>query len=132
MEHINSVHVSIKSVDVAIIGHSALPNIVLKGSLKNVSKGNVILTIATLDHPQFGNIGQLVVEDNRPVMQGTMAIEIARFDVLLGLLSGPSPRPASVMLALHEHMKISSDGYLIPDNNSTYAIADASWNIPVQ
>lgn len=115
-----------------IIGHDAHPNIVLKGSLKNVAKGNVILTIGTLDYPQIGNIGQLIVEDNRPVMQANIALGPIQFDALLGLLSGVAPRPASVMFALQDQLKISSDGFLIPDGTSTYTIADISWNIPIQ
>ena len=132
MEHIDTLHVSIQSVDITIVGHTSDPVIVLNGSLKNLARGNVILTVNSMACSKVGRIGELFVEENRPVMQAAVSVSVSHFEALLTLLRGASPRPATAILALQDQLRASSEGYLLPDDQSNYEILDISWNIPIK
>ena len=132
LEHIDTLHVSIQSVDITVVGHTADPAIVLNGSLKNLARGNVILTVNSMAWRQVGSVGELFIEESRPVMQATVSVSASQFEVLLTQLRGASPRPATAILALQRPLRASSEGYLLPDGQNNYGILDISWNIPIQ
>lgn len=132
LDTISVVQVSVQSVEVTLIGHDAAPQIVVNGTLKNVARGHMVLTVHVTDCAHVGGIGELEIEETRPVMKATVAIGQRQFDALVDLLRGAPPRPASVLLALQEGLPISSQGHFSPDYRRVWAIADVSWSIPIQ
>ena len=132
VEHIDVVHVTVQSAEITLIGHDTDPNLVVNGTLKNVERGHVVLTLQPAQCRAVGIIGTLEIEENRPVMQASVTVGRSQFDTLISLLSGTPPRPASVLLALRERLILTEDGYLQPDTLRHCSIVDISWSIPVQ
>lgn len=132
MEHIDVVHVTVQSAEITLIGHDTDPHLVVNGTLKNVARGHVVLTLQPAQCRAVGIIGTLEIEENRPVMQANVTVGRSQFDTLISLLSGTPPRPASVLLALRERILLTEDGYLQPDTLRHCSIVDISWSIPVQ
>ncbi|WP_085308514.1 hypothetical protein [Planktotalea arctica] len=127
----NIVQVSVQSAEIAIIGHNTKPDLVVNGTLKNLARGNMNLTIRAGEHVHVGGIGTLEIEEHRPVMQANAAVAPHQFDHLLLLLRGSLPRPASVILALQEKILISPEGVILLEERRKFNISDLSWNIPI-
>ena len=125
-------HISVQSVEVILVGHDPAPQIVVNGTLKNVARGHVVLTLEGVTHAQVGGIGVLEIEENRPVMLARVSVVPQQFATLMDLLGGVPPRPASALLALQDALVVSPEGFLVLDHRRHLTITDMSWSIPIQ
>ena len=130
-EEINIVQVSVQSAEVALIGCNSVPSLVINGSLMNIARGNIILTLRAIACDHVGAIGLLEIEQNRPMMQAQASVSQDQFTMVLNCLKDHPPRPATLIIALQESLTISGKGYLASTGQNPRMISDLSWSIPI-
>jgi hypothetical protein len=130
-EKINIVQVSVQSAEVALVGCNSVPSLVINGSLMNIARGNMILTLRAIACDHVGAIGLIEIEQNRPVMQAQASVSQNQFTLLLDCLKHHPPRPVTLIIALQESLMISGKGYLASEGQNSRMISDLSWRIPI-
>jgi hypothetical protein len=130
-ETINIIQVSVQSAEVALVGKDAVPDLVINCSLMNIARGNMVLTLKSIDFDKVGAIGVLEIEKNRPVMLARASVSVAQFNLVLNCLQHIPRRPVTLILALQDSLTLTSDGYLDADGQDRRMISDLSWNIPI-
>jgi hypothetical protein len=130
-EEINIVQVSVQSAEVALIGCNSVPSLVINGSLMNIARGNMILTLRAIACEHVGAIGLIEIEQNRPMMQAQASVSQDQFTMVLNCLMYHPPRPATLIIALQESLTISEKGYLTSKGQNPRMISDLSWSIPI-
>jgi hypothetical protein len=131
MDSIKAIQMSVQSAEVILAGKSLDPEILVNGTLMNVARGHIVLRIRNTECDHVGGIGELEIEASRPVMQAFIKVGHSKFERILNLLHGVLPRPASAVLALHEPLFVSSEGYLSLDDRRQFIISEISWSIPI-
>lgn len=114
-----------------MLGHEAEPEIVVNATLMNVARGHMVLRLRNIGCDNVGGVGELDIEEARPVMQAKISLGQKQFDSLLRLLSLAPPRPASAVLMLKDTLSVSSEGYLSLDDRRQFIVGNISWNIPI-
>ena len=130
-ETISTIQVSVQSAEVTLVGKNAVPNLVIHGSLMNIARGNMVLTLKTGDYETVGAIGVVEIEKSRPVMKAQASLALKQFDLIFNFLQNRPPRPVTLILALQNSLEITSDGYLVANSQDGSLISDLSWIIPV-
>lgn len=130
-ENINVIHVSVLSAEVALVGHDAVPDLIINGSLMNIARGNMVLTLKSICFDKVGAIGVLEIEKNRPVMSARASVSQTQFNLVLNCLQHNPPRPVTLILALQDCLSLTPDGYLLPHGQGRIMITDLSWSIPI-
>ena len=130
-ETISTIQVSVQSAEVTLVGKNAVPNLVIHGSLMNIARGNMVLTLKSGDYKIVGAIGAVEIEKSRPVMKAQASLALKQFDLIFKFLQNRPPRPVTLILALQNSLEITSDGYLVANSQDGSLISDLSWIIPV-
>lgn len=130
-ETINVIQVSVQSAEVALVGKDAVPDLVINCSLMNIARGNMVLTLKSIDFDKVGAIGVVEIEKNRPVMLARASVSVAQFNLVLNCLQHIPPRPVTLILALQDSLTLTPDGYLDADGQDRRMISNLSWNIPI-
>jgi hypothetical protein len=130
-EKINVVQVSVQSAEVSLIGCNSVPSLVINGSLMNIARGNMILTLRAIACDHVGAIGSIEIEQNRPMMQAQASVSQDQFTTVLNCLKHHPPRPVTLIIALQESLTISEKGYLASKGQNSRMISDLSWSIPI-
>jgi len=130
-EAINVIQVAVQSAEVALVGRYAVPDIVINCSLMNIARGNMVLTLKSIDVHQVGAIGVVEIEKNRPVMRARASVSEAQLNLVLNCLQHNPPRPVTLILALQDSLKLTPAGYLDADGQDRCMISDLSWSIPI-
>jgi len=130
-EKINVIQVSVQSAEVALVGKDAVPDLVINCSLMNIARGNMVLTLKSIDFDKVGAIGVVEIEKNRPVMLARASVSVAQFNLVLNCLQHIPPRPVTLILALQDSLTLTPDGYLDADGQDRRMISDISWSIPI-
>lgn len=131
MEKISAVQLSVQSAEAVMVGHDKKPRLLVNGTLINLARGHIVLNVRTFDCDRVGSIGELDIDDTRPVMHAQLHVSRCQFSSLLQLLLGMPPRPPSAVIALKQELFTSPEGYLILDGRQRCLIADVSWSIPI-
>jgi hypothetical protein len=130
-ETINVIQVSVQSAEVTLVGKDAVPDLVINCSLMNIARGNMVLTLKSIDFDKVGAIGVVEIEKNRPVMLARASVSVAQFNLVLNCLQHIPPRPVTLILALQDSLTLTPDGYLDADGQDRRMISDISWSIPI-
>jgi len=130
-EKINVIQVSVQSAEVALVGHEAVPDLVINCSLMNIARGNMVLTLKSIEVDQVGAIGVVEIEKNRPVMLARASVSVAQFNLVLNCLQHQPPRPVTLIMALQDSLTLTTGGYLDVDSQDRCMISDLSWSIPI-
>ena len=130
-ETISTIQVSVQSAEVTLVGKNAVPNLVIHGSLMNIARGNMVLTLKSGNYETVGAIGVVEIEKSRPVMKAQASLALKQFDLIFNFLQNRPPRPVTLILALQNSLEITSDGYLVANSQDGSLISDLSWIIPV-
>lgn len=131
LEKIRTIQLSVQSAEAVMVGHDKKPQLVLNGTLMNLARGHIVLNVQTFEFEHVGGIGELEIDDTRPVMQAHLRVSYCQFSSLLRLLPSAPPRPPSAVIALNEELSTSAEGYLVLDGRRRYVITDVSWSIPI-
>ena len=130
-ETINVIQVSVQSAEVALVGHNAVPDLVINGSFMNIARGNMVLTLKSFDFDKVGAIGVVEIEKHRPVMLARASVSVAQFNMVLSCLQHVPPRPVTLIIALQDSLTLTRDGYLDAHGQGRRMITDLSWSIPI-
>lgn len=131
MEKITTVQLSVQSAEAIMVGHDKKPQLLVNGTLMNLARGHIVLNVKTREISHVGGIGELDIDDTRPVMQAHLHVSYSQFSSLLKLLRSDPPRPPSAVIALKDELLTSPEGYLVLEGRRRCMIADVSWSIPI-
>lgn len=131
LEHINTLHMFINSVELRLIGAQPRPELEVSCELSNIARGTCVLTLVPVDIVNPHYIGQIEVPISRPVMRGQLSIGSLAFDDLCNQLRHKTERPASVVVALQEKIAVSSHGDLWISETTMLTVRDISWIFPL-
>ena len=77
-------------------------------------------------------VGELVIEIDRPVMQGVITIPQPLYDALLNCLYSAPPRPISLSLTIATRLAVSLEGDLRINDKTSVSILDLAVNLPLK
>ena len=77
-------------------------------------------------------VGELVIEIDRPVMQGVITIPQPLYDALLNCLYSAPPRPISLSLTIATRLAVSLEGDLRINDKTSVNVLDLAVNLPLK
>ncbi len=127
-----SIRMAIQSAELSLIGLKARPQLQIACSLVNIARGHCTAIISPLPQDSISASGRLHISVDRPVMQLDVGLARPAFDRLSTALTQALPRPASLIVTLHETLMVNISGDLRIEKPLECDIADLSWVFPIQ
>lgn len=127
-----SVRMSVQTAEFSLVGIKARPQLHITCSLVNIARGHCAANISPLPADSISASGQLRIPIERPVMQLDVGLARPAFDRLTQALTHHLPRPASLIVTLHEPLMVNISGDLLIDQPIDCTVADLSWVFPIQ
>ena len=109
-----------------------MPELHLSCSLVSIARGQCQLTLSGIDRDGDTEIGNLLIEVNRPIMRGAARIPTALFASIRERLAATPPRPISLTLQLDAQLAVSIEGDLRIDEEKTICIRDMAVTLPLK
>ena len=135
----------VMSVQTAELRHAGIaekPSLNLSCSLVNIARGQCMLEIfASASGPAASGptapahgepLGNLVIEIDRPVMRGAIAIPQQLYDSVLACLASAPPRPVSLNLTIGTKLAVSLEGDLRINDVTEVSVIDLSATLPLK
>ena len=108
------------------------PTLNLSCSLVNIARGQCMLEINAGETTAGADIGQLVIEIERPVIRGHATIPQLLYDAVLSRLANAPPRQISLSLSIASKLAVSLEGDLRIDDETTVKITDIGVTLPLK
>ena len=108
------------------------PTLNLSCSLVNIARGQCMLEISAGGITDGADIGQLVIEIDRPVIRGHATIPRPLYDAVLSRLANAPPRQISLSLSIASKLAVSLEGDLRIDDETTVKITDIAVTLPLK
>ena len=138
----------VMSVQTAELRHAGIaekPSLNLSCSLVNIARGQCMLEIfASASGPAASGptapahgepgepLGNLVIEIDRPVMRGAIAIPQQLYDSVLACLASAPPRPVSLNPTIGTKLAVSLEGDLRINDVTEVSVIDLSATLPLK
>ena len=84
---------AVQTAELRQAGVREKPRLNLSCSLVNIARGQCMLEVSAGQVSDNSEVGELVIEIDRPVMQGVITIPQPLYDALLNCLYSAPPRP---------------------------------------
>ena len=123
---------AVQTAEIRQTGVGSQPTLNLSCSLVNIARGQCMLEISAGETSAGADIGQLVIEIDRPIVRGHAAIPEALYDSVLSCLAGTLPRQISLSLSIASKLAVSLEGDLRIDDETTVKITDLSVILPLK
>ena len=128
---------SVQTAEIRQTGINEAPTLNLSCGLVNIARGQCFLKIkAEKQSSDFDNgvtsIGNLTIEIDRPVIQGTATIPKSLYDSLVTHLVSAPPRPVSISLSIAQKLAVSLEGDLRIDDVTEVVVNNLSVTIPLK
>ncbi len=108
------------------------PRLNLSCSLVNIARGQCMLEVSAGQVSDNSEVGELVIEIDRPVMQGVITIPQPLYDALLNCLYSAPPRPISLSLTIATRLAVSLEGDLRINDKTSVKVLDLAVNLPLK
>ena len=108
------------------------PRLNLSCSLVNIARGQCMLEVSAGQVSDNSEVGELVIEIDRPVMQGVITIPQPLYDALLNCLYSAPPRPISLSLTIATRLAVSLEGDLRINDKTSVNVLDLAVNLPLK
>ena len=108
------------------------PRLNLSCSLVNIARGQCMLEVSAGQARDDAEVGELVIEIDRPVMQGVITIPQPLYDALLNCLYSAPPRPISLSLRIATRLAVSLEGDLRINDKTSVSVLDLAVNLPLK
>ena len=128
---------SVQTAELRQSGVSEAPTLNLSCGLVNIARGQCFLKIeAEKQSGDFDNgttaIGNLTIEIDRPVIQGTATIPKSLYDSIVTRLASAPPRPVSISLSIAQKLAVSLEGDLRIDDVTEVVVNNLSVTLPLK
>jgi len=131
---------AVQTAEIRQTSVTSQPTLNLSCSLVNIARGQCLLEISSGEladsadvGPNIGaNIGQLVIEIDRPVIRGNATIPRQLYDALLSRLTSAPPRQISLNLSIASKLAVSLEGDLRIDDETVVQVTDLAVTLPLK
>jgi len=131
---------AVQTAEIRQTSVTSQPTLNLSCSLVNIARGQCLLEISSGEladsadvGPNIGaNIGQLVIEIDRPVIRGNATIPRQIYDALLSRLASAPPRQISLNLSIASKLAVSLEGDLRIDDETVVQVTDLAVTLPLK
>ena len=123
---------AVKTAELRQTGVREKPRLNLSCSLVNIARGQCMLEVSAGQVSDNSEVGELVIEIDRPVMQGVITIPQPLYDALLNCLYSAPPRPISLSLTIATRLAVSLEGDLRINDKTSVDVLDLVVNLPLK
>lgn len=123
---------AVQAAEIRQTGVNSQPTLNLSCSLVNIARGQCMLEISAGQTTSGTDIGQLVIEIDRPVIRGNIIIPQQLYDAAVSRLAGAPPRQISLSLSIATKLAVSLEGDLRIDDETTVRITDLAMTLPLK
>ena len=123
---------AVQTAELRQAGVREKPRLNLSCSLVNIARGQCMLEVSAGQVSEKSEVGELVIEIDRPVMQGVITIPQPLYDALLTCLYSTPPRPISLSLKIATRLAVSLEGDLRINDKTSVNVLDLAVNLPLK
>lgn len=123
---------AVQTAELRQAGVREKPRLNLSCSLVNIARGQCMLEVGAGQVSDNSEVGELVIEIDRPVMQGVITIPQPLYDALLNCLYSAPPRPISLSLTIATRLAVSLEGDLRINDKTSVNVLDLAVNLPLK
>ena len=123
---------SVQTAELRQAGVNQSPTLNLSCSLVNIARGQCQLEIAAGEIKNQENIGNLVIEIDRPLIRGKATIPRSLYDSIVSCLSSVQSRPISLNLTICTNLAVSVEGDLRINDVTVVFLRDLSVTLPLR
>ena len=123
---------AVQTAELRQAGVREKPRLNLSCSLVNIARGQCMLEVSAGQVSDNSEVGELVIEIDRPVMQGVITIRQPLYDALLNCLYSAPPRPISLSLTIATRLAVSLEGDLRINDKTSVNVLDLAVNLPLK
>jgi hypothetical protein len=123
---------AVQTAELRQAGVREKPRLNLSCSLVNIARGQCMLEVSAGQVSDNSEVGELVIEIDRPVMQGVITIPQPLYDALLNCLYSAPPRPISLSLTIATRLAVSLEGDLRINDKTSVKVLDLAVNLPLK
>ncbi len=123
---------AVQTAELRQAGVREKPRLNLSCSLVNIARGQCMLEVSAGQVSDNSEVGELVIEIDRPVMQGVINIPQPLYDALLNCLYSAPPRPISLSLTIATRLAVSLEGDLRINDKTSVNVLDLAVNLPLK
>ena len=123
---------SVQTAELRQAGVNQSPTLHLSCSLVNIARGQCQLEIAAGEFEYEEDIGNLVIEIDRPLIRGKAIIPRSLHDSIVSCLGSVQPRPISLTLTIGTNLAVSLEGDLRINDVTEVVLKDLSVTLPLK
>ena len=128
----DQVVISVQTAELRQASINEAPKLNLSCSLVNIARGQCLIEIASGTPKTSDNIGNLLIEIDRPVMRGHFVIPKSLYDSIVSCLGSTPPRPISMILTIATKLAVSLEGDLRINETTEVTVNDLSVVLPLK
>ena len=128
----DQVVISVQTAELRQASINEVPTLNLSCSLVNIARGQCIVEIEPNTPTTSDNIGNLVIEIDRPVMRGHFFIPISLYNSIVSCLGSAPPRPISMILTIATKLAVSVEGDLRINEATEVKVNDLAVILPLK
>ena len=128
----DQVVISVQTAELRQASINEAPTLNLSCSLVNIARGQCIIEIKSGTPTTSDNIGNLLIEIDRPVMRGHFVIPKSLYNSIVSCLGSAPPRPISMILTIATNLAVSVEGDLRINETTEVAVKDLSVIFPLK
>ena len=128
----NKIVISVQTAELRQDSTNDAPTLNLSCSLVNIARGQCIIEIAAGTQTTSENIGNLLIEIDRPVMRGHVVIPEQLYNSIVSCLSSAPQRPISIRLTIATKLAVSVEGDLRINEKTEVIVKDLSVILPLK
>ena len=124
--------ISVQAAELRHVSINSSPTLNLSCSLVNIARGQCVIEIAAGTPTTSENIGNLLIEIDRPIMRGRVVIPEQLYNSIISCLSNVPPRPISISLTIATKLAVSLEGDLRINEATQVIVNDLSVILPLK
>ena len=128
----NQIVMSVQTAELRLTGVKRSATLNLSCSLMNIARGQCQLEINAGEENNKEDIGNLVIEIDRPVIRGKASIPRSLYDSIISCLGNIPPRPISLSLTIGTNLAVSVEGDLRINDVTKVQITDLAVTLPLK
>ena len=128
----NQIVMSVQTAELRLAGVKQSATLNLSCSLMNIARGQCQLEIDAGKENNNEDIGNLVIEIDRPLIRGKASIPRSLYNSIISCLGNVPPRPISLSLTIATNLAVSVEGDLRINDVTKVQITDLAVTLPLK
>ena len=128
----NQIVMSVQTAELRLAGVKQSATLNLSCSLVNIARGQCQLEITAGKANNKKDIGNLVIEIDRPLIRGKASIPQSLYNSIISCLGNIPPRPISLSLTIATNLAVSVEGDLRINDVTKVQITDLAVTLPLK